>query len=257
MYGGVALVVALSFGGCSRGKKAEGTPNPETAQTPIVATPTLATIDPVTVGPLTQNLGAAREAMAQWKGTTNFEFYYLTVDFPADLGLNKAIETYTFFSPEDPGSWWNVTISQRDGSSVRTAIPKDDYLVGEQLAAVNQTYWQINWVKAFQIAEAAGGTAFRTQNPDARVVAKLGTGQPKGWLWWVVVYTTESGESKKIRLNPLDGQMVDELGNVIQAGAPLGTSGTSPATTATPSAGGFTPTPTSEFPNFNLNNSTP
>lgn len=251
--GGIAVLTALVVGGCSLGNKvgSTATATPSTSVSPsAVATsatkPGLATVDPATLGIVTQNLGTAREAMAQWKGTTNFDLYYLTVDFPADLSVGKAIETYTFNSPEDKDNWWNVTISQRDGTAVRTAIPKADYLVGEQLKAIDQKYWQTHVVKAFQLAESAGGAAFRAKSKTPpRVVAKLGTGSPKGWLWWVVTYQADDGSSMKVRLNPIDGQAVDELGN------PLTTSSTSSGASASP---GVTPTSSSSFPNNNLNN---
>ncbi len=236
-------MLALTLAGCSR-KTEQPTPTPQAhgSETGIEeAGVTLSTIDPTTIGATDQNLGTAREVMAKWKGTTNFELYYLAIDFGEDLRVGEAVETYTFSSPEDPGSWWNVTISQRDGSVVRTTIPHEDYLVGEQLKPIDPKYWQTNWVKAFQIAESAGGAQLRGQNQDKiKVIAKLGTGTSKGWLWWVIEYATSDGTVKKIRINPFDGALADELGNPLESNASLGTPPTSSTTVAQ--------TPTSAFP---------
>jgi hypothetical protein len=241
LYAGVGIVLALTLAGCSR--KQEATPTPEVS---VSATPaqemgiTLATIDPTTIGATDQNLGTAREVMAKWKGTTNFELYHLAIDFGQDLTVGEAVETYTFSSPEDPGSWWNVTISQRDGSVVRTTIPREDYLTGEQLEPIDPKYWQTNWVKAFQIAEAAGGAQFRAQNTDVEVTAKLGTGTSRGWLWWVIEYSAPDGTAKQFRLNPADGALADELGSPLEGNASTSTPPTSSSTVVA--------TPTSAFP---------
>ncbi len=241
LVSGIGIVLALTLAGCSR--KQEATPTPEASVSATQAEETgitLATIDPTTIGATDQNLGTAREVMAKWKGTTSFELYHLAIDFGQDLTVGEAVETYTFASPEDPGSWWNVTVSQRDGRVVRTTIPREDYLAGEQLKPVDPKYWQTNWVKAFQIAEAAGGAEFRAQNSDVKVTAKLGTGTSRGWLWWVIEYTAPDGTAKKIRLNPADGAIADELGNPIESNPSTSTPPTSSSTVIA--------TPTGVFP---------
>ena len=173
------------------------------------------------------HLAQAKAAASAWK--TDATLSYVSVELPASLAPDNGNEVYVFGSAEDASSWWTYSISQATGKFVRALIPKDDYL-GTGLIPVNEKYWKMNYVEAFQLADKNGGSAFRQTNPGTRVSVFLSQREPKGWLWWTVEYKAPSSQTFTLLVNPNLGDVTDENGTPVSGAATYDT------TTATPSS---------------------
>lgn len=158
------------------------------------------------------NFNQAQAKAKSWK--QDAQLYAVNVKLSKNLGTNQAIETFIFGSSQDTNYWWTDAISENSGNFVRAIVPKEDYL-SDVKTAINNNYWKINYLQALLIAEDNGGQAFREQDPESQITLNLYNSQPKGWLWWLVEYKNNSGESLKIRINAGDQSVVDETGNVI------------------------------------------
>ncbi|MCK4313104.1 MAG: hypothetical protein KAW88_10260 [Candidatus Cloacimonetes bacterium] len=224
----VILLVSISilFAGC---KQKEPDPSPAPTSTIPVANENLPTnnlinVDVVTIDTIVQqNYNLAKVKAEEWK--PDAVLVTISVKFPQDLAISAADETFIFGSAEDTVNWWSFSISEKTSRYIRAIIPKEDYL-GVDIQPINMDYWKMNYSQAFQLAEANGGQAFRSQNTNASITATLHHTQPRNWLWWEIEY--KFGTNKLvIKVNPNDGQIVDETGN------PLSTGGTTPAATTT------------------------
>lgn len=158
------------------------------------------------------NLEQAKTKAKDWK--TDALLSAVNIKLPKSLETNKAIETFIFGSASDTANWWTFAISENSGKFVRAIVPKEDYL-SEVTKPIDTNYWKINYLEALQIAEANGGKTFREANQDVQITLTFGQTQPKGWLWWLAEYKTETGESLKVRINASDKSVVDESGNAV------------------------------------------
>lgn len=222
----IIVIFALTGALC---QKTETTPETTTEEETTTTTTTtdLTTIDPTTISTtFLTNYNTAKEKAILWKGDA--KLVTLTVKLPQDLSLNKATETFVFGSDSDPDYWWTFSISESSGKYVRALIPKEDYL-GTATTAIAEKYWKTNYLQAFQKADSYTGKSFRTSNSEVEVIVTLSHGDPKGWLWWLVEYKSADGNSTKVRINPGDLTIVDDLGNTISSG----TSSSSETTTTT------------------------
>lgn len=215
----IFLISALALTGLSCPKNKQSTTSTET--TPAVQD--LTNIDSTTVVGISGDLTKAKEMAVQWQADA--KLYHLAMKLPADLSINNSTETFTFGSDKDTNNWWTISISQKSNKYIRAIIPKEDYL-SSGLTPAKLDYLNVNYVKAFQLAETNGGKAFRQKNATATVTLNLANGQPKGWLWWVAEYKSADGETLSVRIDPNLGQVVDEQG--------------SPVTTESTTSGGST-----------------
>lgn len=214
------IVLALSLTGLSCSKTGTNTqdtasPSPSASATATnVATSNLTNTDASTADSLmVQNYELARTKAASWK--PDAVLVAVQVKLPLDLSVNKANETFIFGSASDTNNWWSFSVSEQSGKFVRAIIPKEDYL-GTDIKPIQTKYWKMNYAKAFQLADAAGGSAFRNNNPDTQVTQTLRQMQPNGWLWWEVEYKSPTNKLI-LKVNPNDANIVDESGNPVSA----------------------------------------
>lgn len=214
-----ALVVVLAFGltGCkSQVPSDEETtpPEGETTEQPTTGDPnSLTAILPSSVNTqVTTNLNLATNAASAWQADA--ALVYASVELPASLAPDTGNEVYVFGSTADRANWWTYSISQESGKFVRAIIPKEDFL-GASLDPVNTSYWNMNYVEALQLAEANGGSEFRTTNAGSHVTIFLSQRAPRGWLWWTVEYTAPSSEQFTLLVNPNRGEVVNESGDEV------------------------------------------
>lgn len=150
------------------------------------------------------NLAKAEEKVKAWH--SNAQLYSVSVKLPSNLAVGQATEVYTFGSVDDVYNWWTLNISTKTDKSVRAIIPKEDFL-GTNLSPIPRQHWKMNYVEAFQLAEANGGTEFRALHPDSTISVNLAVGQPNNYLWWSVEYDSGNAQSKKILVNPSTKQV--------------------------------------------------
>lgn len=213
-------LITLILTGCS-GKKTE-TPAPTTdTPTSEQATAPDASGDPTSLTELapsslntkvTTNLNLATNAARDWRADAVLT--YVSVELPASLKLDSGNEVYVFGSAADSEHWWTYSVSQTTNKFVRALIPREDYL-GARLDPINTSYWNMNYVEALQLAEQNGGNNFRTKNSGSRVAIFLSQRAPRGWLWWTVEYTAQSGEQFTLLINPNRGEVVNESGDEV------------------------------------------
>ncbi len=245
----VLAVSALALAGCSGKKTTTNSTTPTTTPPqPVVvglksATPT--TFDQ----PIADQITAAQTKAKLWQDDAVLS--YVSVELPADLGVNNATNTYVYGSQKDSADWWTYSLAEKASKSVRAIIPKEDYL-GSAIVPINTQYWKMNYVEAFQLADANGGSDFRTQHTDARVTLYLSHRDPNQWLWWTIQYKTPAGGLLTLLVNPNRGEVLDSTGKQVAAppttsGTPTTSTGTSSSTATTPSSGtsGTTTTGTS------------
>lgn len=222
----VTIIIISSLTGLSCSlfsKKTDTTATDTTTNTTTtdtsLATTNLTNVEATSVDDLvTTNYNLAKSKAQDWK--SDAVLVNLTVKLPKNLATNQATETYVFGSAQDASNWFSFSISESSSKYIRAIIPKEDYL-GTDVKPINSTYWKINFIKALQLAETNGGKTFREANQNTEVVATLGHGLPKSWLWWQIDYkSADTGEKLIIKVNPNDNTVVDENGN------PLSTSTT-------------------------------
>lgn len=190
-------------------------PSPSASATATnLATSNLTNTDATTSDSLmVQNYELARTKAASWK--PDAVIVTIQVKLPADLSTNKANETFIFGSASDTNNWWSFSVSEQSGKFIRAIIPKEDYL-GTGVMPIQTKYWKMNYAKAFQLADAAGGSNFRNNNPDTQITETLHQTQPNGWLWWEVEYKSATNKLV-LKVNPNDANIVDEMGNPVSA----------------------------------------
>lgn len=244
----LVLVFVITGLSCKKSSTSTSTDSSQTTSTAATTTVTdLTTVLPATVdSAFTTNYNSAKEKALLWKGDA--KLVLVSLKLPRSLEVGNATESFTFGSDSDKSYWWNISIAEKTSKYVRAIIPKEDYL-GTAANPINSAYWKTNYLEAFQIAEKNGGQTFRKNNTDVDITLTLSQSEPKGWLWWVVEYKSTTGSSFKLRLNPNDKTVVDELGNTISNGASTtstsgttstgsttsGTTGTTGTTSTTPS----------------------
>lgn len=217
------LFIVLSLTGLSCSKKDNATPTPtptttEESDLPVsnytnIDAAAIATIDDT----ITTNFNQAKEKAKEWK--EDAVLVNMTVKLSKNLALSQATQTFVFGSATEGRNWWSFSLSEASGKYIRAAIPKEDYL-GADVKPINMNYWKMNYIKAFQLAEANGGKAFRLNNKNSEVIATLSHSEPKGWLWWQIEYKSlTTGNKMTIKVNPFDSNVVDEQGNPLGATA--------------------------------------
>jgi len=227
----IVLALAITFTGCKKEEeKIEATPSPTETATTVsnLATTNLTNVNPTTIDTIvTQNYNLAKVKAQEWK--EDAVLVSIAIKLPYDLAVNASNDTFIFGSASDSANWWSFSISEKDSRYIRAIIPKEDYL-GTNVQPVNMSYWKMNYGQAFQLAEANGGQAFRNVNPNTTVTATLHHTQPRNWLWWEIEYKSSTNKLV-IKVNPNDGQVIDENGNPLSAGGSITTNTT---TTTTP-----------------------
>ena len=220
--------VALALAGCG------GLKNVPTVTLSDGATPTasatvdtsLLSIDPASVMPtFISEFNQVEELAKSWK--PDAQFYGLTASWPTTLAQARGKRVYIFGSPSNPTVWWTVALNEQTNERIRSIIPKEDYL-GTDLVPVAQQFWKLNALEALQIAEKAGGTTFRQNNPGAEVTSTLAHRGPKGWLWWVVTYRADNNRELLVRIHPSSGEIYTEDGE------PMNTATPTPSATSSP-----------------------
>jgi len=233
------VLTGLSCGSSDTSNETQNTtPTTETpAATPVTD---LSTIDPTTINTsFTNNQTNAKTKAVEWK--IDAKLYSFSVKLPPDLALNNATDTFVFGSPADNNNWWVYSVSENTGKFLRALIPKADYL-GNTLNPINDKYWKSNYLQAFQKADIYQGATFRAANPNSEISVTLANGEPKGWLWWTVEYKSSTGNTLKIRINPNDLTIVDDLGNIVTTGSSTSTTQTQGTTSGNSTTSGTTST---------------
>lgn len=110
---------------------------------------------------------------------------------PGSLIPRSGNATYIYNQAGDPLNHFTITISQATQTYIRAIIPKEDYY--SQLPPINLKSWKLSYIDALKIAEKNGGQDFRSSNDLAEVQMVLKNAEPKGWLYWVITYKTETG----------------------------------------------------------------
>lgn len=237
VVGGIAVVGLLAVGVYTWYVSAHKTPAPAATDTAAATPPTqtTSTLKSATASdfdkPISDQLTAATTKAKLWEDDA--VLHYVSVELPSDLSVTNATDTYVFGSAKDASDWWTYSFAEKTSKSVRAIIPKEDYL-GSAITPINTSFWKMNYVEAFQLADANGGADFRTQHTDAKVTLFLSTRDPNQWLWWTAEYKTPAGDLLTLLVNPNRGEVVDSTGK--QVAAPPTTSGTSNTTTPSTSA---------------------
>lgn len=178
----------------------------------ILSTTNLTNVDPLSLDDLiTTNYNLAKSKAQDWQADS--VLVNITIKLPRNLAYKQAAETYVFGSNSNPTNWFSFSISEQSSKYIRAVIPKEDYL-GSDIKPINATYWKMNYLKAFQLAETNGGSTFRGANTNTDIVTTLANDEPKGWLWWKIEYkSTDTGKFLIIKVNPNDSTVIDENGN--------------------------------------------
>lgn len=152
-----------------------------------------------------ENFNKAESLALKWKD----DAFLVYVNYKLNsLKLNEGQETYVFDSEKALNLHFTVTFSQKSKKYIRAAIPKEDYL-GE-LLPIDQKYWKINYLAAFQIAEKNGGKDFREKYPKWEINLNLKRDEPKNWLYFIVEYKTKEGDSVSFKINPMTSELVEK-----------------------------------------------
>lgn len=243
-FGLLILIGSLTLSGCSLPSldKKPATTTPSTTTTTTPAPPpqpvvqTLLTASTTSFDqPVSQQVAAAQDKAKVWQADA--VLHYVSVELPADLSLTAATDTYVFGSGKDADNWFTYSLNEATSKSIRAVIPKADYL-GDSIVPINQSYWKMNYVEAFQLADANGGAVFRKAHTDARVTLYLSHRQPNQWLWWTVQYKASGSALLTLLVNPNQGEVIDSGGNQLVA-PPAGSSaaGTSAGPSSAPASG--------------------
>lgn len=205
------------------------TESDQTTANANLPTTNLTNIEPTTIDDLvTTNYNLAKSKAQDWK--SDAVLVNLTVKLPKNLAANQATETYVFGSATDSLNWFSFSISEQSSKYIRAVIPKEDYL-GTDIKPINFSYWKMNYVKAFQLAETNGGETFRADNQNSEVITTLANDEPRGWLWWKIEYkSADTGQNLIRKINPNDGTVIDESGNPLSTTTTSTTSTTSSTT---------------------------
>lgn len=203
--------LALTLTGCL---KQSSTPTSSTSPTTTPSSPTaandLTALAPTTFDvDLNAHLSQATAAAKLWKADAVVS--YVSVEPPTSLVPNLANEVYVFGSASDLDNWFTYSYAEATEKFVRAIIPKTDYL-GSSINPIDTSFWKMNYVEAFQLAEKNGGSTFRQSNPNTKVTMFLSQRAPRGWLWWSIQYTPLSGQALTLLVNPFRGEVVDETG---------------------------------------------
>lgn len=157
-------------------------------------------------------LGEADGVIGKWQA--GLGFYNLTIELPTDLSVGKSKQTFSYGSIDNQDYWFTVSFSEENSKYIRAILPKEDYL-GKKLDPINKSYWKINYMQAFQIAEKFKGSAFKKDKVLKSVSLSLSQNEPKGWLWWVINYTLSDDNEMEVRVNANNGDIYDNEGNLI------------------------------------------
>jgi hypothetical protein len=186
--------------------KTKTTEQPEkVAETTQTSTEDLTNIDPTTLdSQIKENLNLATSKALAWRSDAVLVYVQYKI---TSLTPGEGMETYVFDSPSAKDVHYTVTISQKSKNFIRAVIPTEDYL-GPGLLPIDFKYWKLNYASALQLAEKEGGKDFREKNLNWTIELNLKRGEPKNWLWWIVEYKTEEGESLSVQINPYSGEVL-------------------------------------------------
>ena len=236
----VVTIGVLLLGGCSSKKD---TTTSSSATTPSVTEQSASTLKSASATtfdtPIANAVSTAQTKAKLWQDDA--VLHYVSVEIPSDLVLNTATDTYVYGSSKDQADWWTYSLSEKSSKAIRAIIPKEDYL-GSSISPINTQYWKMNYVEAFQLADANGGSDFRSKHSDAKITLYLSHRDPNQWLWWTVEYKTPAGDLFTLLVNPNRGEVVDTTGK--QVAAPPTTSADTTTSTSTTATTGTTSTTT-------------
>lgn len=150
-----------------------------------------------------ENFKTASDKALSWHADA--VFVYSQVKLP-DFTQDSGTETYVFDSPAAPTIHFVFTVSQKSKRFIRAEIPKEDYL--GDLKAVPLNYWKISYLAALKIAEQNGGGDFRDSNLNWSIEINLKVDDPSSYLYWVVDYKTEGGNSLSVKINASSSEVV-------------------------------------------------
>jgi len=156
-----------------------------------------------------QTFAMAQEKAAAWHA--NAAFVYAQYKFTS-LNVGEGQETFVFDSPAEPNSHFTFTISQKSQRYIRATIPVADYL-GTGLLPIDIKYWKVNYDYILQAAEKAGGKDFRDKYLNWSIEISLKRDKPNNWLYYIVDYKTEVGDSLSLKFDANSGAAVKETGS--------------------------------------------
>lgn len=118
----------------------------------------------------------------------------IEVVLPGNLVQGSGDTYYIYSSTSDTVNNWVIAISNSDNKFVRSKTVKADYM--GSVTAINRTYLKSSYVSAIQIAEQNGGKDYRQGNTLTSAKLTLKNSDPKGWLYWVVEYNTQTSQKQ-------------------------------------------------------------
>lgn len=131
----------------------------------------------------------------------------IEVVLPGSLVQGAGDTYYIYSSTSDTANNWVIAISNTDNKFVRSKTVKADYM--GNVTAINRTYLKTSYVSAIQIAEKNGGKDYRQGNTMTSVKLTLKNSDPKGWLYWVVEYSTQTSQ-KQFKIDASTSAIVTE-----------------------------------------------
>jgi len=210
--GFVIILIVLGFAAflisSRRKQETTQTTTSEQTTTPSVTAQDLSNLPPAQFdASIKENLAQATSFAKKWRSDAKLVYFQVKL---TSLIPNEGTEIFAFDSPSVSDSHFTFTISQKSKRYIRAIIPEEDYL--GNLSAIDQSFWKYNYVSALQTAETAGGKEFRDKNSTWTIEINLSRGEPNNWLWYVIDYKSETGDSFSIKINPETGEINKETG---------------------------------------------
>lgn len=200
----ILLLVLTVFTGCTKTKQNDDSSQQNEQNTPQKEL--LSINSDAEQAMLDANLKEATDLAKIWQ--LDSKLAYVEIQIPGDLSKNNGSELYVFSSNTDKVNWWTFSLNQATDKFVRAIIPKEDFL-GFDSSQIDSKYWKMNYIKALQLVDSAGGSGFRASNTIKEIKIYLKQRQPNGWLWWTIQYIASDGTTYERIINPFNGEVKD------------------------------------------------
>ena len=152
------------------------------------------------------------------------------ITIPGALVPRSGNSTYIYDSPTETSAHFTINIAQATQNFIRAVIPKEDYL--SDLTPITLKSWKYSYVDALKIAEKNGGSAWRSKNTLSQLKMTLRNALPKGWLYWIINYQSDSS-GLQLQVDAYTGRFVPDT-EIEAAKAATATPTTNDQSTNTP-----------------------
>jgi hypothetical protein len=178
-------------------------------QTNEAATSPLFSNDPASFDEeFNQLKNTADEKALAWK--SDAKLIYISTKIPLSLDPAFVQHTFVYDSVTDFYNHWTIAIETGNKSSIRALIPRADYL-GSSPQQILSSYWKINFVKALQVCEGAGGEDFRSKNTsNYQIELKLFRTASDPLRWHCQYSTLNESKSKEIIVDAMSGEIAKD-----------------------------------------------